>query len=772
MTIRAGLRNLDPALEEASRGMGYGPWQTFRRVTLPALRPAIAAGVLLVALYVLSDFGAVSILRYNSFTRAIYIQYLSSFDRSYAALLSLVLVALTLLLLFGAQRIQGRRRPYYRMGAGAARSMQLQALGAWRWPALALCGFVVLAGLIVPLSVVIYWLVRGLRAGEPLLPAFQATFHSVQASTLAALAAIVLALPVAYLAVRFPSRYSNLISQSVYVGYGLPGIVIALSLVFFGANFLPVALSDVGHADFCLCGTFSAPGYRHRAHIPAAHEPAAGRGRPQHGSQPQPHHWPHHVAPAASRHLDRRGPGLFVDDEGVAGHAAAGADWLHYAGHTDLVSDGGGVLHPCSVSLPHPVGCLSSEHRHYPGPGRTRRIMSDFKRVPVAAERLPSASRTLRSTLMTWAQPMALRLSCNKANYWRCSAQVAAAKPRRCASLRASSDWTVASSRSAARWFPHESVHLPPEKRRVGMVFQEYALFPHMTVAENIRFGLHAYAGEKDARIGDVLELVGLQGLGQRMPSELSGGQQQRVALARALAPEPELILLDEPFSNLDAGLRVRVRAEIRAILKQAGATAVFVTHDQEEALSLVDKIAVLMDGRVIQVASPQQLYHQPTNHAVAEFIGDANFLPAWPSGYQADSELGTVHLQYPAQGDVEILIRPENVAVVPGPPDSVARVRRDALLRSRSACDATSALRPHPQHARRADVQLRQRSTRPGRGQRSRSWPTRMNKRCCLIATARACVIPQAGKSAIGAASDRPARSWRYQPFSHYAIM
>ncbi len=220
-----------------------------------------------------------------------------------------------------------------------------------------------------------------------------------------------------------------------------------------------------------------------------------------------------------------------------------------------------------------------------------------------------------------------------------------------------------------------QSVHLPPEKRRVGMVFQEYALFPHMSVADNIRFGLHAYAGEKDVRIGDVLELVGLQGLGQRMPSELSGGQQQRVALARALAPEPELILLDEPFSNLDAGLRVRVRAEIRAILKQAGATAVFVTHDQEEALSLVDKIAVLMDGRVIQVASPQQLYHQPTNHAVAEFIGDANFLPGVASGYQADSELGTVHLQYPAQGDVEILIRPENVAVVPGPPDSVARV-------------------------------------------------------------------------------------------------
>jgi iron(III) transport system ATP-binding protein len=220
-----------------------------------------------------------------------------------------------------------------------------------------------------------------------------------------------------------------------------------------------------------------------------------------------------------------------------------------------------------------------------------------------------------------------------------------------------------------------QNVHLAPEKRRVGMVFQEYALFPHMSVAENIRFGLHAYTGDKDRRIDEVLTLVGLEGLGERMPSELSGGQQQRVALARALAPEPALILLDEPFSNLDAGLRVRVRAEIRAILKAAGATAVFVTHDQEEALSLVDKIAVLMDGRVVQIAAPQQLYHQPVNHAVAKFIGDANFLPGTADNYQAMCELGTVYLQYPASGEVEILIRPENIAVMPGPPDSSARV-------------------------------------------------------------------------------------------------
>jgi iron(III) transport system ATP-binding protein len=137
----------------------------------------------------------------------------------------------------------------------------------------------------------------------------------------------------------------------------------------------------------------------------------------------------------------------------------------------------------------------------------------------------------------------------------------------------------------------------PPERRRVGMVFQDYALFPHLSVAQNIAFGLHRYAGDVQRRVAIVMELVGLTGLERRMPHELSGGQQQRVALARALAPEPDVVLLDEPFSNLDAGLRVRVRAEVRTILRAANATAVFVTHDQEEAFSLVDQVAVMLEG-------------------------------------------------------------------------------------------------------------------------------------------------------------------------------
>lgn len=212
----------------------------------------------------------------------------------------------------------------------------------------------------------------------------------------------------------------------------------------------------------------------------------------------------------------------------------------------------------------------------------------------------------------------------------------------------------------------HPHVHLPPEKRRVGMVFQEYALFPHLTVAQNVAFGLHHYGGKREKRVSAVLDLVGLSGLELRMPNELSGGQQQRVALARALAPEPDVVLLDEPFSNLDAGLRVRVRAEVRAILREANATAIFVTHDQEEALSLVDQVAVLIDGVVHQQDTPQQLYIQPVNRQVAEFLGEMNFLTGSAAGHTVECCLGQLPTRNEAHGAVDILLRPENIQVEP----------------------------------------------------------------------------------------------------------
>jgi len=225
-------------------------------------------------------------------------------------------------------------------------------------------------------------------------------------------------------------------------------------------------------------------------------------------------------------------------------------------------------------------------------------------------------------------------------------------------------------------------LHRPPEKRRVGMVFQEYALFPHVNVWQNVDFGLERRGQtERHKRVGEVLDLVGLAGLGERMPHELSGGQQQRVALARALAPEPDLILLDEPFSNLDAGLRVRVRAEVRTILKQAGATAIFVTHDQEEALSLVDEVAVMLNGTVRQMATPQKLYRQPVSKDVARFIGDANFVPGFGYGRHVECLLGNLETQVPVEGAVEVLVRPENIEISPAPPEANAHRVRQQLF-------------------------------------------------------------------------------------------
>ena len=202
-------------------------------------------------------------------------------------------------------------------------------------------------------------------------------------------------------------------------------------------------------------------------------------------------------------------------------------------------------------------------------------------------------------------------------------------------------------------------IFVPPEKRRVGMVFQEYALFPHLTVQQNVAYGCNGHGSH---RVQEVLQWVGLEGLPDRYPHELSGGQQQRVALARALAPNPACMLLDEPFSNLDAALRTRVRQEVRQILRQAGVTAIFVTHDQEEALSLADEVAVMIDGKIVQCTRPERLYRRPATHRVATFLGDANFLPGQADGTSVACALGTLPLMEPARGEVEIMIRPEDV--------------------------------------------------------------------------------------------------------------
>jgi iron(III) transport system ATP-binding protein len=205
-----------------------------------------------------------------------------------------------------------------------------------------------------------------------------------------------------------------------------------------------------------------------------------------------------------------------------------------------------------------------------------------------------------------------------------------------------------------------------PERRRVGMVFQDWALFPHLSVARNVGFGLPRAERKVSPRIDQALELVGLAGMGDRMPSTLSGGQQQRVALARAIAPRPSVLLLDEPFSNLDASLRAHVRTEIHQLLVGLGITTVFVTHDQDEAFVLGDRVAVLAEGRVVQVGPPAELYQRPATRWLAGFVGDANLVRGTGEGATAGTLLGRLPLVTPATGDVDVLVRPEQLELVP----------------------------------------------------------------------------------------------------------
>ena len=236
--VRAALAGLDPALDEAARGLGYGPWRTFFVSTLPQLRPAVAAGSLLAALYAVSDFGVVTLLRYDAFTRAIYVQYRSSFDRTLAAALSLLLVVFACALLLAEARVRGRRAAYHRLGGGAARRARPVPLGRWRWPALCYCAAVVGLGLALPIGVLVWWFGRGLSRGDALDGVLTGAANSLQVGLLAAAAATLAALPVAILAVRHRGPVGVAVERMSYLGYALPGIVIALAFVFLGARYL------------------------------------------------------------------------------------------------------------------------------------------------------------------------------------------------------------------------------------------------------------------------------------------------------------------------------------------------------------------------------------------------------------------------------------------------------------------------------------------------------------------------------------------------------
>ena len=266
------------------------------------------------------------------------------------------------------------------------------------------------------------------------------------------------------------------------------------------------------------------------------------------------------------------------------------------------------------------------------------------------------------------------------------------------------------------RLLADDAWHAAPEKRGIGMVFQDYALFPHLSVADNIGFGLHALSrNDRSLRVGEMLQLVGLRSEAQKYPHELSGGQQQRVALARALAPKPGLVLLDEPFSNLDTEMREHLSMEVREILKTAGTTAILVTHDQQEAFAMADQIGVMHAGRIAQWDTAWQLYHRPATRFVADFIGQGALVPGVVrSPHSVQIELGALRTAEPVpcaapEGErlVDVLLRPDDVVHDDASPMR-AKVVRKAFkgaeilyaLKLESGAEVLSLVPSHHDHA------------------------------------------------------------------------
>ena len=362
LTVRGSLLRLDPALIESSRGLGRGSWVTFGKVILPLMRPGLMSGALLVALYVLSDFGAVSLLRYETFTWAIFVQYESGLERTLGAALSLVLVFFALVLVWLESIARGRSR-YYRTASGSPRPGSIARLGTWRWPALFFCGGVVILSLALPASILVYWAVRGIAAGEPLLLLWSAALNSLYASGLTAVAAVVAALPVAILSVRFPTALSAMLERVTYVGFALPGIAVALALVFFAANYAPALYQTLPLLIFACAVLFLSPAVGAvRASLlqisPKLEEAARSLGRP-----------PRKVLAsvtlpiASARPGIGRSAGLSADHERIAGDPGVGTGRFQHPGHLhlgrgvrSLLRPGGPARPPANRRLIHPDG--------------------------------------------------------------------------------------------------------------------------------------------------------------------------------------------------------------------------------------------------------------------------------------------------------------------------------------------------------------------------------------------------------------------------------
>ena len=689
LPVAASLRGADPGQEEVARSLGMGRLQTFWRITIGQARVAVMGGCLLVALVMLAEYGAFEILGYRTFTTEIFTEYNVSFNVSSACALSLVLVVLSLVVLGGDAAARGRGR-VSRSGAFAQRVASPACLGRATAPVMLSMLCLVALSVGVPIGAVCLLDHRGqpFLDHRRLAPVGRRPHRAVR---------------------RVIGRLGDDDGASRGTAVGppfeplhpgarekhLPGAGRARGRRRLGPLLLRrtlrpwLPLPKWTHARRRLCDLVlpfgsclrarlgdPGPGFLRGGRALPGTAPAEGLGagdpsdrRPRTGGR---------ILPGVPVGGDRahRNPVVDTDRGADPGHAVLGVPTeprLRPSGAVRARHDrhcGGSERHPRTVVRPPPVA------RH--GGSVTGLVVSgvykSFGPVPVLSGIDLSVPEGAFAAVLGPS-------GSGKTTLFR----VLAGFERADAGTVTLGGVTIEG----------DGRHVVPEQRGVGYVPQEAALFPHLTVEANIAFGLHGQAhhrrhhGEHDhdhgdhrdrqgrrnryhyrrRRVAELLETVGLGGLDKRYPHQLSGGQQQRVALARALAIEPRLVLLDEPFGSLDASMRASVRADVRRTLAETGTTAILVTHDQDEALSLADQLAVLRDGRIAQQGTPREVYFRPVDAELAQFLGSANLLEGIvdASGSSVTTSIGHLPLdrgRASAGAKVLVLIRPEQIVL------------------------------------------------------------------------------------------------------------
>lgn len=697
LTTRAGLRSFDKTYLDAARSLDGQAWRAFLRAIVPFIRPAVTAGALLVALYAVGDFGTPAMLQLDVFTRVIYVEY-NTFGQEYASLLAMHLVAIALVILAIESGVRGNDT-LHGSARGSAREYTV-SLGRWKWPVLVILMLLAALSLLFPIGVLLMWLLRTPDVYAPSL-VFEWSYavNSVTVSIAAAVVAAALAVPVAYLSARYSSRLIAIFERATYIGYAVPGVVIGLSLIFFSTRYAGAVYQTLPLLVFAYVVLYlpQAVGSTRTGvlHVnPRLVEAARSLGCPPLKAFRHvvfPLIVPGIVAGAALVFLTAMkelpatlllGPAGFetlstfiwrIERSTYYGFAAVPALVLVFVSGLSMLVivfrdryDRRGTVRGSTRETDPKDGFDFGESAATDGGVST---MGYDRQKPQESNRevvleLDGVTKSFGGTAVVEAVSVAVKegevltlvgpSGCGKTTTLRL---IAGLETPDSGTITIRGETLASEDRSTAI-----------EERNVGIVFQDFALFPHKTVSENVSFGLWGLDDEeRDGRVSRLLSLVGLSEYADHYPAELSGGQKQRVALARSLAPEPDVLLLDEPLSNLDAGLRVRMRETVRAVLDEVDVTAVWVTHDQEEALSISDRVAVMTAGRLRQVGSPDTVFMQPTSRTVAEFLGEASYLSGRRENGRIKTAVGEIDADQLVGYDgshPEILVRPDDLTV------------------------------------------------------------------------------------------------------------